>query len=108
MDWGTAAQWAGVAFSAAAFLFSFFSARSKATTDRVARLEERVAGHDRSLIEITGDLEHLPNKDSAHRMELSITEIRGQLGVMAEALKPVSAIADRLQEFLLEQARGPR
>ena len=105
MDYGTLAQWAGVVMSAAALLYSGLSGRSKAANDRVARLEDRVAGLDRTLAEVTGDMEHLPDKESSHRMELSITKIEGRLDVMAERLTPVSAIADRLQEFLLEQAK---
>ncbi len=57
------------------------------------------------LTTIEGQLKHLPDAESAHRMEVAIARLEGNLEVMAERLKPVAAISERLQEFLLEQAK---
>lgn len=118
------AQWAGVLLSGGAILFSLVSARSKASSDRLAKLEDRVscaerdkAGADRLAAvetrmvaaerEIAGvkdDLEHLPNKESTHRLELSLSELKGEIGRISERMKPVAEISTRLQDFLLDQA----
>ena len=66
--------------------------------DKVDKAEDRIA-------RLENDFRHLPDRDSVHRMEVSLTELRGELKSMGEQLRPVASIADRLQEFLLEQAK---
>lgn len=65
--------------------------------DKIDKVEDRVA-------QLESEFRHLPDRDSVHRMEVSLTELRGELKSMGEQLRPVASIADRLQEFLLEQA----
>jgi hypothetical protein len=65
---------------------------------KIDRIEDRVS-------RIEGELRHLPDRATVHRMELSLTEMRGDMKALAERLTPVSAISERLQEFLLEQAK---
>jgi hypothetical protein len=57
--------------------------------DRVARLEN--------------EFRHLPDRNSVHSIQLALSDLKGELRAMGEQLKPVAAISDRLQEFLLEQ-----
>lgn len=69
--------------------------------NKIDKIEDRVS-------RIEGELRHLPDRSTVHRMELSLTEMRGDMKALAERLTPVSAISERLQEFLLEQAKDPR
>jgi hypothetical protein len=89
---------ATLAFAVGSAIYSWVSARNKATTEKVDQLERR-------MTKVEGDIEHLPDKDMSHRMEISIAEMRGEMRVLAEKLNPVAAISDRLQEYLLEQAK---
>lgn len=66
--------------------------------EKVDKVEDRTA-------RLENDFRHLPDRDSVHRMEVSLTELRGELKSMGEQLRPVAAIADRVQDFLLEQAK---
>lgn len=65
---------------------------------KIDQLEDRVS-------RVEGELRHLPDRATVHRMEIGITEMKGDMKAIAERLGPVAAIADRLQEFLLEQAK---
>lgn len=65
--------------------------------DKINSLEDRVS-------RLEGEINHLPDRDTVHRMELSLSEMRGDLKAMTERLVPVASISDRLQEFLLGQA----
>lgn len=60
--------------------------------DRVTRLEN--------------EFRHLPDRNSVHSIQLSLGDLKGELRAMGEQLKPVAAISERLQEFLLEQAKA--
>lgn len=54
---------------------------------------------------VEATVEHLPDRDSAHRLELAVEKLNGRIETLDERLKPVAAIADRMQEILLEQAK---
>ena len=73
-------------------------ARLKAVTEKVDAAEDRVA-------RLENEFRHLPDRQSVHGIQLSLSDLNGKLMAMGEQLKPVAAISDRLQEFLLEQAR---
>lgn len=64
-----------------------------------------MSGLETDVAEIRRDIEHLPDAAATHRQELMISEIKGKMDVLSERLKPVAEISNRLQEFLLEQAR---
>lgn len=80
-------------------------ARIDKTAEKVEKIEAELVGNDRRIQAIEGEIKHLPDRETTHRMELAMTEISGKLNVMAERLKPIEAIGERLQETLMEQAR---
>jgi tetrahydromethanopterin S-methyltransferase subunit B len=101
MDWGTTAQWASVGLALTALIIAWLNRR----TDAVEKLEKRVEGCERGITKVSGELEHLPGKDLVHTLQLAMTEMRGQMDVIAERVKPIQAIASRMQEAMLEGAR---
>lgn len=66
--------------------------------DKADKIEDRVAA-------LENEFRHLPDRGSVHTIQLSLSELRGEMRAMGEQLKPVAAISERLQEFLLEQAK---
>lgn len=50
-------------------------------------------------------IKHLPDAGQTHRLELALAQLTGRMETLDERLKPVAAISDRLQAFLLEQAK---
>lgn len=59
---------------------------------------------DARLAQVEVRLEQLPDKDSVHRLDIAVTEIRGKIDTQGEALKAVGATASRVEEFLLKAA----
>ena len=76
----------------------------KTLGDDVATAKKTLVEHDRRIQTIEGEIKHLPDRDTTHRMELAMAEISGNLNVMAERLKPIEAIGERLQNTLLNRA----
>lgn len=70
--------------------------RIQAISQKVELLEDRV-------FRIESEIKHLPDKDTAHRMEMAISRLEGRLETMDERLKPVASMANRMQEFMLDQ-----
>ncbi|WP_336802000.1 DUF2730 family protein [Kaistia sp. MMO-174] len=88
-----------------ASIYTWLTTRSRVNETQIAALSDKAAEHDRRLDKVENDLRHLPDKDLTHRMEMTLTKMQGDMAVLNERLQPVSAIAERLQEFLLEQAK---
>ena len=101
MDSGTFAQWAAVAMALVALVISAVNRRA----ERIGKVEERLEGYDLRLQKAEGELAHLPGKDSVHKLELAMANLHGQMAVVIERVGPIKAIADRLQEVMLEGAR---
>lgn len=80
----------------------------KRVSDAIAERDRKIDALEDRVSRIEGELRHLPDRATVHRMELSITEMKGDMKAIVERLTPVAAIADRLQEFLLEQAKVSR
>ena len=91
--------------SIGASFYAWLTAGSRANGAEIKELAGRVTVLEQRVGTVENDVRHLPDRDHAQRMEVTLTELRGQLAVLSERLQPVSAIADRLQEFLLEQAK---
>jgi hypothetical protein len=66
--------------------------------EKVDKVEDRVT-------RLENEFRHLPDRNSVHSIQLSLGDLKGELRAMGEQLKPVAAISERLQEFLLEQAK---
>jgi hypothetical protein len=86
-------------------LKNMLSSGEKELAAKVSKVEAKLVEYDRRIQALEGELKHMPDRDTTHRMEIAMTEISGKLAVMAERLKPIEAIGERLQETLMEQAR---
>jgi uncharacterized coiled-coil protein SlyX len=113
MDWGNIAQVASALVAITALAISVISAGRRPMEGAIREVADDVDEMDKAIAQLTvrvgsieRDVEHLPDVSSSHRLEIAMEQMRAELAVMAEKLKPVAAISDRLQEFLLEQARG--
>lgn len=108
MDLATIMQWVTAALAVIALLGhakSFFGSGSKENAEAIKTLKRAVEDHERRVQSIEDEMKHLPDRDTAHRLELSMTTLNGRLDTLDERLKPIDAISQRLQEFLLERAK---
>ena len=58
--------------------------------------------HER-VSEVEGSMRHAPAPSEFAEMRVSMAELKGQVAVVAERVKPIQAIAERLQESMLER-----
>lgn len=121
-DYGNLAQVASALIGILAFATSVWAARSKRFDDKIdaamtkaetadsalradiARGFQRIDGTEQRLARAENELAHLPSKDVVSDLRIGQERLEGELKAIHAALKPVAAIGDRLQEFLLEQA----
>ncbi|HAU74420.1 Clp protease [Rhizobium sp. Root491] len=96
---------------------TLLSAGEKKLDERLGKVESKAIEYDRRIQSLENEVKHLPDRDTTHRIEMTMTQIMGRLdaqdaalagrfSAMDERLKPIQAIGERLQDVLIEQARN--
>jgi outer membrane murein-binding lipoprotein Lpp len=113
VDWGTAAQWAGVI---AALLIAIWGAMNKRDdklfegistdicelkTDRTT-LFVRVDKIERDVAVIRSEVEHLPTKEEMHELELKLVTLGGKMDTLIDKVSTLVAQYARAEERVLE------
>jgi septal ring factor EnvC (AmiA/AmiB activator) len=113
MDSATLANWATALIAIVALAVSIISASRKGLEAKFDRLSTELNEQREISSSLAGrisgverDIQHLPDLSATHRIELTMSELSAKIAVISEQLKPVAATSSRLQEFLLEQAKG--
>lgn len=78
-------------------------AYKKANNEEIAKLLENLIEHERRIQSVEADIRYLPNAQQAHQLELAVERLNGRIGTLDEKLKPIDALARRLQEFLVRK-----
>ncbi len=93
-------------------LKGFFSSGEKELKADIAELElrakaaeEKLAVHSERIQAIESDIKHLPDRETAHRLELNLEKLSSQVAQLNERMKPIAVTSDRMMELLLEQAK---
>jgi len=119
--WNEFAPWFAIAIAASSLLYTIFGNRAKAHSQKIVAIEASVsqvhndATLSKQAIELRIDrledrvtraesqIEHMPDKEVTHRLELTVGELRGDVKALTESIKPIRAIADRVQEAILDR-----
>lgn len=86
-------------------LKTILSSGEKKLEERMVKAEDTLIKHDRRIQTIEGDMKHLPDRETTHRLEIAMERISGRLDTIDEKLKPIKSTGDMLTELLLDQAK---
>lgn len=75
---------------------------TRASKEHVSSVAEKLDKLEDRTTRIESEMKHLPDNGTVNRLEQRIAEMSTQVGVLAARIEPVSRVADRLQEKLLE------
>ena len=78
-------------------------ADAKASKDHVAILAAKVDVVEDKVTVIENEMKHLPGKETTHRLEIALGEVRSEMRGMIEQVKPLSTMVDRVHEMLLNK-----
>lgn len=81
------------------------SARLAELDARLAEVERRVERHSNQITGLSQQVNSMPGHSALHQMELSITRMEGNISILSERLIPVAAIAEKMQEMMLQQGK---
>lgn len=105
MDTGSMAAWAAVALALASLVNSWIAGRSKASADAHKELATKVDQVEERVAIVEAEIQHLPDRETTHAMELAFRDLKGEVAVLVERIGPIAKTSERLQEFLLSQGR---
>jgi hypothetical protein len=105
LDWSEVWQGLSAAGSISAVALSLYTLMTARNRKDVGNLQDASTDHENRLTKLESTVEHLPDGDTVHELQLSMVEMKGQLAVIVERVAPIKAIAERLQETLLEHGR---
>ncbi len=83
-------------------------AQAKRIDEIKSDVERRTNALEHDVERLKTRIEQSPDQASMHRLELIMSDMRGQLEVLTERLGPIKATADRLQEWSLAVEKGGR
>jgi hypothetical protein len=114
--------WYAVVIAAAALAYTIYDRRGarheakfrhfeaalvmKASALEVTHLTECVDKLEERATKVEAHMEHLPSKDTSHRLEIALSKMEGEMSTLAERIKPIAAMSARLQEKLIEGIGG--
>ena len=99
-------QYLGLALAIIALLGhakGYFSSGEKTLTARTETNEKKLIEHDRRIQTVEADIKHLPDKDTVHKMELAMAEMKSQLASMVKSSEATERATRRVEEFLLNR-----
>jgi hypothetical protein len=110
--------WAAVVISVATLIYTILDGRGKKTALKInnidtklgmkadamelVHLAEKVDRVEDRMTTVEGEIKHLPDKDTAHDIQMEVAKLSG---IIAEQLKPVTAMAERIQQAMIEQVK---
>ncbi len=94
--------------SFATVIWNIFSGPAKRNGALINSIEQRLAAQDVEVQRLRDKVDALPNASMMHRLELALARMEGHIDRLDERLKPVSAIAERMQDLLIEQGQAKR
>ena len=95
--------WLATGISLCSLIYAIFGNRSKAHTARMTAVESRIGLVENRTTLIESALEHVPDQKGMHKIEVTCSELSGKIEVLTERLKPVTAMASRIQDALIEK-----
>lgn len=67
---------------------------------------ETLATQDRRIQRLEDQIQHLPNKDTVHQLQIDLTEMKGQMASMVKSTEGTERATRRVEDFLMSKTRG--
>lgn len=77
----------------------------KETAEEIRTVDDKADSIGGRVSTLETMMRSMPDKDSQHKIELGIMELRGDFKMLSERLAPIDNLSRRLQEVLLDRAK---
>ncbi len=84
-----------------------YEPKFKELADRLESLSRDATAAAGRIAKVEGEMTHLPDKDTVHRIELGMKDMQSRIDAQGEVVKAVERTMTRVEEFLLQQQNRP-
>lgn len=108
VDVGTLVLWAAACSTMLTLgitLWNVFSSPARRQADRIEAQGKRIEDIDRAVQRLEVEISAMPSTTTMHELEVMLVRVEGRLDTLNERLQPVSSIAERMQEWMLENGK---
>lgn len=105
--------WAPIFISAMAvtvtvWIFRISSRRADVTAQqaKLDQIEKDVGRVDHRVAKLEHDFQHLPTKEQVHKLDLAVSDMKGDVKAMSETMRAVDKTTGRLENYLLSAERA--
>ncbi|MFG1466579.1 DUF2730 family protein [Xanthobacter sp. DSM 24535] len=73
---------------------------------KLDQIEKDVSKVDHRVAKLEHDFQHLPTKEQVHKLDLAVSDMKGDVKAMNETMKAVDKTTGRLENYLLSAERA--
>lgn len=106
MDLSIIMPWVGAALSIIALgtqLKAIISSGERKLEERVSKVEVKLIEHDRRVQAVENEMKHLPDRETVHKLQIDLTEMKGQMATMVKSSEATERATRRVEDFLLKK-----
>lgn len=86
-------------------VWTVFSSPAKAAAARINEVTKRIEQVELRSQRIEDRLSQIPSLEALHELELSLTQTKGEIALLNERLRPIGAMTERLEEWMLRNGK---
>jgi len=106
MDLSILMPWIGAALSIIALgtqLKAIISSGERKLEERVSKVEVKLIEHDRRVQAVENEMKHLPDRETVHKLQIDLTEMKGQMATMVKSSEATERATRRVEDFLMSK-----
>lgn len=106
MDLSIIMPWIGAALSIIALgtqLKAIISSGERKLEERVSKVEVKLIEHDRRVQAVENEMKHLPDRETVHKLQIDLTEMKGQMATMVKSSEATERATRRVEDFLMSK-----
>ncbi len=81
--------------------YTWVTSRATANSAALETIGKDMTVLARRVDKLDTEIQHLPDKDTVHKMEVAMAEIRGEIGQMSESAKATQRTVQRIENHLM-------
>ena len=121
LDFDTIYSIATLLISIGGYAYAFFASRSRAAAKEMEEMkadlatrakladlvevEQTVAEHEKRMLNVEGELRHMPDREMVNEIKLALADLKGTVGQLGERVGGVARIVNVIDETLRKDPR---
>lgn len=79
----------------------FLTSGARKNGEKIDAQDKKLIEHDRRIQTVENEMRHLPNKDTVNKLQVDMTDLKGQISLIAKSSEATERATRRVEEFLL-------